>query len=315
MRAALPRALPSKKSPKRICRVGSIGPIAGTPWDCAVPLLAVASGDRIQIIAHAREDDDADDSVGASQPEISAGDDAAAANGDAAGNGGDAAWRPASRVVVTLQHTCAVTSLAWAPGGAGSIANFSTGGAAGAGGRDDAAGAASSPTVLAVGDRRGQIHFYDLSSAGGQAQGQSQTQGQTGSSSSSSSSLAPFSMLHWHAHAVTSLTYAPDGVHLLSGGEEAVLVLWQLSTGHRQYLPRLGGPIVHVATSGDGTRYACATADNAVRVVEARSMSVVATVRGLGRDPRCGIYGRDAAESGYVRAERKKKCICIVWGA
>ena len=51
------------------------------------------------------------------------------------------------------------------------------------------------------------------------------------------------SVLHWHAHAVTALSFTPNGAYLLSGGQEAVLVLWQLHTGHQEYVPRLGAPI------------------------------------------------------------------------
>ena len=51
------------------------------------------------------------------------------------------------------------------------------------------------------------------------------------------------SVLHWHAHAVSALSFTPNGAYLLSGGQEAVLVLWQLHTGHQEYVPRLGAMI------------------------------------------------------------------------
>jgi NET1-associated nuclear protein 1 (U3 small nucleolar RNA-associated protein 17) len=49
--------------------------------------------------------------------------------------------------------------------------------------------------------------------------------------------------LHWHAHAVSSITFTPNGAYLLSGGEEAVLVIWQLRTGRKEFVPRVGAPI------------------------------------------------------------------------
>ncbi|KAJ1334494.1 hypothetical protein BSLG_007649 [Batrachochytrium salamandrivorans] len=39
------------------------------------------------------------------------------------------------------------------------------------------------------------------------------------------------SLLHWHAHQVNDLAFTPDGTILISGGDESVLVLWQLETG------------------------------------------------------------------------------------
>lgn len=62
----------------------------------------------------------------------------------------------------------------------------------------------------------------------------------------------------WHAHGVWSTAFTPDGSLLLSGGEEAVLVVWQLPSAgtapgafggpvsdgrHMSFLPRLGAPI------------------------------------------------------------------------
>lgn len=49
--------------------------------------------------------------------------------------------------------------------------------------------------------------------------------------------------LHWHAHAVSSLAFTPNGAYLLSGGEESVLVIWQLHSGKKEFVPRLGAPI------------------------------------------------------------------------
>lgn len=49
--------------------------------------------------------------------------------------------------------------------------------------------------------------------------------------------------LHWHAHAVSALAFTPNGAYLLSGGEEAVLVLWQVHSGKKEFVPRVGSPI------------------------------------------------------------------------
>ncbi|KAJ7597489.1 WD40 repeat-like protein [Mycena floridula] len=54
---------------------------------------------------------------------------------------------------------------------------------------------------------------------------------------------AQTSSFHWHAHAVSSISFTSNGAYLLSGGEEAVLVIWQLDTGKKEFVPRLGAPI------------------------------------------------------------------------
>ncbi|KAH9486491.1 WD repeat-containing protein 75 [Psilocybe cubensis] len=54
---------------------------------------------------------------------------------------------------------------------------------------------------------------------------------------------------HWHAHAVSSVSFTNNGAYLLSGGEEAVLVIWQLETGRKEFIPRLGAPISTISIS------------------------------------------------------------------
>jgi NET1-associated nuclear protein 1 (U3 small nucleolar RNA-associated protein 17) len=63
----------------------------------------------------------------------------------------------------------------------------------------------------------------------------------------------PTSLSHWHSHAVADLTFTRNGSHLLSGGEEAVLLLWRLEDfggmglDSKTFLPRLGTPISSIS--------------------------------------------------------------------
>lgn len=40
---------------------------------------------------------------------------------------------------------------------------------------------------------------------------------------------------------MTALRFNSDGAYLTSGGEEGVLVVWQVETRQTRFLPRLGG--------------------------------------------------------------------------
>lgn len=53
----------------------------------------------------------------------------------------------------------------------------------------------------------------------------------------------PISTHHWHARPVSDVSFTQNGAQILSGGEESVLVLWQLSNGSKDFLPRIGAPI------------------------------------------------------------------------
>jgi NET1-associated nuclear protein 1 (U3 small nucleolar RNA-associated protein 17) len=86
--------------------------------------------------------------------------------------------------------------------------------------------------------------------------------------------------MHWHSHAVRSLCFTDDGAYLLSGGEEAVLVIWQLESGKKDFIPRLGAPLESISTSPDRRHYALSCADNTVRMLNAASLKVDVTLQG-----------------------------------
>lgn len=88
---------------------------------------------------------------------------------------------------------------------------------------------------FATGDQKGQIRlWYCLDSS-------------LVASGKTTDKRAQTTMLHWHAHAVSSLSFSSNGAYLLSGGEEAVLVIWQLHTGKKEFVPRVGSPITSIA--------------------------------------------------------------------
>lgn len=129
-------------------------------------------------------------------------------------------------------------------------------------------------------------------------------------------------VLHWHASRVGALCASKCGGFLLSGGDEGVLVIWQLGTADKTFVPRLGAPITNLAEArhpDDGGPVAVVvTADAATHVIHlARDLATLWTIRGLCLDsvaplrrrsqkirvsssypPRrvaCGVAGRRAA--------------------
>eukprot|EP00762_Andalucia_godoyi_P001337 ANDGO_04809.mRNA.1 U3 small nucleolar RNA-associated protein 17 len=88
-------------------------------------------------------------------------------------------------------------------------------------------------------------------------------------------------LLHWHAHKVAALQFTLDSGYLLSAGEEAVLVLWQLESNSKVFMPRLGAPICGVSISPNMEFYAVVCADNSVRLVNAASRKLQFVYNGL----------------------------------
>lgn len=111
------------------------------------------------------------------------------------------------------------------------------------------------------------------------------------------------SVLHWHAHAVSCLSCSGHTGMLYSGGEEGVLVLWQLSTGTKSFLPRLGAPAVSVVAADHIPLLCVSTLDNTFRLISASSMKEEWILRSpqlsigggdVGKEPSAGRYANIA---------------------
>ncbi|XP_034549501.1 WD repeat-containing protein 75 isoform X2 [Notolabrus celidotus] len=90
-----------------------------------------------------------------------------------------------------------------------------------------------------------------------------------------------YSTLHWHHNAVSSLCFTPEGTNLLSGGIESVLVQWRYNQeSQRDFLPRLGAAITHIAVSPDGALYCTSHSDNKITLIQS-CVKVSAVIQGL----------------------------------
>ncbi|GAB1731711.1 hypothetical protein NU195Hw_g5626t1 [Hortaea werneckii] len=121
--------------------------------------------------------------------------------------------------------------------------------------------------TLAVGNTEGQIYLYPdilpLLAQKGQA------------------SLPSPRVLHWHRSVPSTVTFSQDGNYLISGGKETVLVLWQLETGKKQYLPHLTSEIERVVVNGAGDKYAVQMGDNSIMVLSTSELKPVANFAGI----------------------------------
>lgn len=126
-----------------------------------------------------------------------------------------------------------------------------------------------SEEYFATGDDKGVIRLWYCLSAG------------LPSSSVGVEKKAQTTALHWHAHAVSSVAFTANGAYLLSGGEEAVLVIWQLHSSRKEFVPRVGAPIVGLAVSKrkDGDEeYLLSLADASFVFVRSATLRISKTV-------------------------------------
>lgn len=138
--------------------------------------------------------------------------------------------------------------------------------------------------MIAVGDKKGRITVYfDLIPGVGESlQWPPRNAKQEGGNKEAfglSQRDVEHSTIHWHSSSVVSLTFTRSGSHLMSGGAEATLVLWSMQKtnfGTRVFRPRLGGAIIGIADSPASSMVALCTADNALRLINASSRTVIA---------------------------------------
>jgi NET1-associated nuclear protein 1 (U3 small nucleolar RNA-associated protein 17) len=71
------------------------------------------------------------------------------------------------------------------------------------------------------------------------------------------------------------------GNYLISGGDETVLVIWQLSTGKQQHLPHLTAAIENIVVSPIGSSYAVTLANNSVVVLSTTELEAKANIIGI----------------------------------
>lgn len=68
-----------------------------------------------------------------------------------------------------------------------------------------------------------------------------------------------------------------------TGGEEGVFVMWQVESGTKQFLPRLGAPITQIAAAQNSQYYLVSLEDNSVLILDAPAFGVAHTIVGCRR--------------------------------
>lgn len=86
--------------------------------------------------------------------------------------------------------------------------------------------------------------------------------------------------LHWHRTAVNTVKWSRDQRYIISGGNETVLVVWQLDTNQKQFLPHLSTSILNLTVSAKGSEYALRLGDNSVMILSIADLLPSANITG-----------------------------------
>lgn len=117
--------------------------------------------------------------------------------------------------------------------------------------------------------------------------------------------------VHWHAHRVGAITFDSSGAHMYSGGLEMVLVIWQLESGKKDWLPRLTAPIIGMSHTPDETLLAIRCSDNTIQLLNSRSRLLQVSVEGVNLATphldRSKLTGSPAVVQAVLREHRRSQ--------
>lgn len=86
---------------------------------------------------------------------------------------------------------------------------------------------------------------------------------------------------HWHAHKVNTIETDANYEYLYTAGEEGVIVIWNLKTDKRSFLPRLNAEIKHITISPDSKTLAATLTDNSIKFVNLFNNTIMNSFDGL----------------------------------
>ena len=86
---------------------------------------------------------------------------------------------------------------------------------------------------------------------------------------------------HWHSHAISDLALDPNNDYLYSSGQEGVVVIWNIHTWVKSFLPRLGEPIIGIRVSSDSQNLACFLKNNSIVFINLTKMKIIDTINSI----------------------------------
>ena len=89
---------------------------------------------------------------------------------------------------------------------------------------------------------------------------------------------------HWHSHGVSDLLLDPNNDYLYSCGQEGVVVIWNVHTWAKSFLPRLGEPIMRLAISNDSQHLICYLKNNSIIFISLNFMKIVDVINSISND-------------------------------
>ena len=80
---------------------------------------------------------------------------------------------------------------------------------------------------------------------------------------------------HWHSHRVNCILSEENGHNIYTAGQEGVVVIWDLNSNIKNFLPRLNGNIISLKISKDRKYLMCYMSNNTIKIISLSEMKIV----------------------------------------
>ena len=89
---------------------------------------------------------------------------------------------------------------------------------------------------------------------------------------------------HWHSHGISDLALDPNNDYLYSCGQEGVIVIWNIHTWVKTFLPRLGEPIIGIKVCSNSQNLVCYLKNNSIIFISLTKMKIIDAINSISND-------------------------------
>ena len=114
---------------------------------------------------------------------------------------------------------------------------------------------------------------------------------------------------HWHSHGITDLVLDPNNDYLYSCGQEGVVVIWNLHTWVKSFLPRLGEPILKMGVSNDSQNLVCYLKNNSIIFISLNYMKIIDVINSVSNDSFINRFALFNKKQNYITFTNAKRGI------
>jgi len=100
---------------------------------------------------------------------------------------------------------------------------------------------------------------------------------------------------HWHSHGISDLALDPNNDYLYSCGQEGVIVIWNIHTWVKTFLPRLGEPIIGIKVCSNSQNLICYLKNNSIIFISLTKMKIIDAINSVSNDcfiNKCSLFNK-----------------------